>query len=126
MLPWLAYPLLGIAFRYLLADESFAGFVERKSVLAVLWLLLLIFILFTGIYAVEISHNRPSYYHHGSRFFMDGTVHGLLAHQLSRNISQVPLITADHLDAMGWEKRHSVLRRPVAHHRQHGDRDLSA
>jgi uncharacterized membrane protein len=70
LFPWFAYSLLGIAFRYLMANESFAGFVSRKAVLAILWFVLLVFISFTANFAVGISHDLPRYYHHGSLFYV--------------------------------------------------------
>ncbi|MDP6118224.1 MAG: heparan-alpha-glucosaminide N-acetyltransferase domain-containing protein [Planctomycetota bacterium] len=70
LFPWLAYPLLGISFRYLLANESFAGFVSRKAVLAIIWFVLLVFIGFTAKDAVTTAHSLPLYYHHGSLFFV--------------------------------------------------------
>jgi hypothetical protein len=53
-----------------MSNESFAGFLGQKFVLAIVWLVLLIFICLTGIYAVDVSHNLPWYYHHGSTFFV--------------------------------------------------------
>ena len=68
--PWLAYPLLGIGFRYLLNNDSFAEFISKKMVLTVAWAILLVSLGLTGKFAVDISHSLPRYYHHGSRFFV--------------------------------------------------------
>jgi uncharacterized membrane protein len=69
LFPWIAYPLTGIAFyeikqRY---DLRVLSVTKTKIVLGILFLL---FGMFTIHYAVSISSDLASYYHHGILFFL--------------------------------------------------------
>ncbi len=67
--PWIAYPLTGIIFYQLREqyDSVLLKIVSRKLLLGILFLL---FFIFTMTYAVRISSDLPSYYHHGTIFYL--------------------------------------------------------
>ena len=67
--PWLAYPLVGIAFYQIKHRFDFSVLKDAK-----LWFpmvaLCILFLAFTMHYAVSISSQLPLYYHHGIKFFL--------------------------------------------------------
>lgn len=65
--PWIAYPLLGMAFFRITIDFK----IPTKPVAKMaIWLSFLVFLFFTLDYAIAVSSNLNSYYHHGLTFFL--------------------------------------------------------
>jgi len=67
LVPWLAYPLTGYAFR--LAEMKYSILTGKTNVKMIAGGVLLILILISGSYGVNIMTNLPLYYHHGVLFF---------------------------------------------------------
>jgi uncharacterized membrane protein len=67
--PWIAYPLTGIAF-YTLKEQSGSVLLKVVNQKLLLGILFLLFFIFTIKYAVTISSDLPSYYHHGIIFYL--------------------------------------------------------
>lgn len=69
LFPWLSYPLSGIAFYQLSQQYDFSILYKAKTKI-LLFILCLLFFVFTIEYAASISSDLPSYYHHGIMFFI--------------------------------------------------------
>lgn len=69
LFPWLSYPLTGIACYRLIQRHDFRALCATKIKIwvAILWVL---FFVLTINYAISISSDLPSYYHHGIVFFI--------------------------------------------------------
>jgi len=67
--PWIAYPLTGIAF-YKLKEQYGSVLLKVINLKLLLGILLLLFFIFTIKYAVTISSDLLSYYHHGIIFYL--------------------------------------------------------
>lgn len=69
LLPWLAYPLTGIALFQL--NKNFdLSFLFLRKVKLILGIVAVLFFILTIRYALTVSSNLPSYYHHGILFYL--------------------------------------------------------
>lgn len=69
LFPWLAYPLMGLAF-YKLKQQFNIGKLYSSLPQIMVMLSFFLFMAFTIFYAVSISSNLQAYYHHGLLFFL--------------------------------------------------------
>lgn len=65
--PWIAYPLMGMIF---FKSKIYFKILSKPIVKILICLLLLVFLFFTLNYAIALSSNLNSYYHHGLTFFL--------------------------------------------------------
>lgn len=68
MIPWLAYPLFGLIIN--LEKERLSLLFKKKPNLYTLLITFALFLVLTYQYAVNISHDLPTYYHHDFSFFI--------------------------------------------------------
>jgi uncharacterized membrane protein len=67
--PWIAYPLTGILF-YQLRERHRSVLLKVVNQKLLLGILFFLFFIFTIKYAITISSDLPSYYHHGIIFYL--------------------------------------------------------
>ncbi len=95
LFPWMAYPLLGIAIYQLQQKHDFRFFYLPKTRL-LFGVVFLLFFIFTIQYAVSVSSNLSSYYHHGALFFIWVIIfyifYSLLIHEVYRRIRNTVII----------------------------------
>jgi len=107
LLPWLAYPLAGVALYQMQQHYDF-NFIKSIKTKLVGLIIFAAFIVLTIFYAISIASDLQTYYHHGTLFFLWTIAfcagYGMLIHEITQRIRENIIV-----NYIKWLGKHVTL-----------------